>query len=155
MAIRGYSWALGCSRSPLQHGTAQGKLSSPGQEFTSPKKEAELFQVSSLELVWQRCFFLNYTIMHMQCGHRSNCCPETLTLAFSYFPGLSPRCVCVGVCLLMSRSIYSISQSRGGKVIPAQSTQYSFCIHKYLWYLLYRDYSVIFILFYFIKFWTA
>lgn len=105
MAIRGYSWALGCSRSPLQHGTAQGKLSSPGQEFTSPKKEAELFQVSSLELVWQRCFFLNYTIMHMQCGHRSNCCPETLTLAFSYFPGLSPRCVCGGVLTYVKKHI--------------------------------------------------
>lgn len=43
-------------------------------------KEAELFQVSSLEPLWQRCFFLNYRNSH---GNGSNCCPETLTPAFS------------------------------------------------------------------------
>lgn len=70
----------------VHHSMGQLRGNCSGQVRTSqlPRKRQSYFKVmSSLELVWQRCFFLNYTVMHMQLGHRRNCCLETLTLAFS------------------------------------------------------------------------
>lgn len=122
------------------HGMGQLGGNCPGQVRTSqlPRK-TDLLQVSPLEPLWQRCCFLYYTVMHVQRENGSSCCPETLTPAFSSFPGLSLGCVWgLCVCLLSSRSIFNILQSKGSKVMPLQSTQSSFCIHKYVIFIVQR-----------------